>query len=414
MILAGGLAWTGRPAGAGLAWRAAFVALSLGGAGLLVWGLRTARPTWPQVLVGAVVLRVAVFPMAPALSDDGYRYLWDGVVTVQAGVSPYEFRPSAPALEAWHDRVEYRRMNSPQYYSVYPPASQAVFAVAAAAGGQDWRAGWYVLKLMLVVAELAGVVALARVCGSRAAALYAWHPLAVVEVAGQGHTEALVVGALGLVLVGGASRLPFASLGATLGGLVKLYPFTLLPSAWRREGVRGVVASVGLATVLTVPVWTPSAPGHVAESLTLFFGTFDAYAGPYRLVKAALYPVAGLEAGRAASLALLAVAVAWIGGSVARDDGSRSRLDSILGTTVCAAYLATSTLHPWYGLVLLFATPLLQSTWTLWVATFGTASYLSYELPGADLPVLVIGWGGGLVIALRERFRPRRHGLEEG
>ena len=61
--------------------------------------------------------------------------------------------------------------------------------------------GWLVLhhasrEGLLVAAELGGVLMLVRVVGAHAATLYAWSPLAVVEIAGQGHTEAVVVGAL--------------------------------------------------------------------------------------------------------------------------------------------------------------------------------------------------------------------------
>jgi len=46
------------------------------------------------VVAGAAVLfRLTVWPMAPALSDDVFRYRWEGMVQAEGG-NPYQARPS--------------------------------------------------------------------------------------------------------------------------------------------------------------------------------------------------------------------------------------------------------------------------------------------------------------------------------
>jgi len=409
-LLVAGLAWTARPPEAGAVWRVAFVTLHVAGcAGL--WALvRRTGPTVGQLVVGAVVFRLIALPMLPSLSDDGYRYLWDGVVRVEGGVSPYAFRPSDPRLAALDDGVLLERMNSPGYYSVYPPASQAVFAAAAPAhGAQGWRMSWWFLKLLLQIAEGIGIACLLRRLGPRATALYAWSPLAVIEIAGQGHTEALVVAGLGLVLVGG--RLPLASLGATVAGLAKLYPFALLPFAWRRDGAAGVAVSAALIAGLTALFWTPGAIAHAGESLALFFGTLDEYAAPYRLLKAALYPLLAESAGRAASVALSLGFAAVLAGVWLGDDGTRRTLTGAVLAVVLGVALTSTTLHPWYWLPVLFILPLLESkTWIYWLGCASSTAYLGYVLPEAALAATAVGWGGGLLLFVRER--PWRHGFE--
>ncbi|MGB3753446.1 MAG: glycosyltransferase 87 family protein, partial [Parerythrobacter sp.] len=252
---------------------------------MIAW-LRSTTPSIRSVLVGAVLFRLVALPMLPSLSDDGYRYLWDGKVVVEAGVSPYALRPSDPQLRALQGSVEYGRMNSQGYYSVYPPVPQAGFALAAALGTLgDWRVGWWAWKLLMVLAEGVAILLLVRSSGPRLAALYAWSPLAVVEVAGQGHTEALVLLGLALALQVGRWSWPAASIGLTLAGGTKLYPFLWLPQAWRREGWRGIAASLCIVGFLAVPISAPGALGHIGESLGLFFGMFDEYAAPYLLLK---------------------------------------------------------------------------------------------------------------------------------
>ena len=405
VVLTALLVATARTPEAGTGWRLAFVGLHLVAAAasaLAVWRLPLSRRA---VLWGAVLFRLCALPMLPTLSDDGYRYLWDGLVAVEAETSPYRYRPSDPALEAWHGRPEYERMNSQDYYSVYPPASQLAFAAAAGlSSGPDWRSTWWLWKVLMVLAELVAVVALLRVVGPALTALYAWSPLAVVEIAGQGHTEALVLLGLAATLTASRRPVPLASLGVALAGAVKLYPLALLPQAWRRDGWTGVLASSAALGVLSVPLWAPDAVAHVSESLGLFFGTFDEYAAPYRLLKAALYPLLGEGAGRAASAALggvfaLAVGLTWL-----TDDGTARSMRLSLAVVVLGFAATSAVLHPWYWTAALFALPLLQSKTPIWwTATWSTASYLEYVLPGSTLPVLVIGWGGGLALAWHDR-----------
>ena len=74
----------------------------------------------------ALVLRLAVFWLPPILSDDAYRYVWDGLVQAE-GYNPYLHTPDSPELEALHDEPVYAELNSPDRYTVYPPVSQTRF-----------------------------------------------------------------------------------------------------------------------------------------------------------------------------------------------------------------------------------------------------------------------------------------------
>ena len=400
------MAWCARPPEAGWAWRLAFCAVhTVAFVASLAYVRRvglTARTLW----VGAVVFRLVAFPLTPSLSDDGYRYLWDGAVAVEHGVSPYALRPNDPRLSSLHDGVAFERMNSPAYFSVYPPVSQQVFQLAVRLGGDGGLGGWFALKSLLLVAEGVGLWALVRAVGASRAGLYAWCPLPVVEIAGQGHTEALVVGGLGLLLVS-AGRVPWGSVGVTLAGLVKLWPLALLPHVWRRERWRGVVVSFTLFFATSFTLWTPGAFAHAAESLSLFFGTFDEYAGPYRALKWALHSFAGKAAGSVASVALTGVAALVAGWTVLTDEGERAGLRRSVATIVIVASCAASTVHPWYLTPVLYVCPLLgsrQQVPIFWIIAVSAWTYLAYSVPDAGLPALWVGWGGAVVVLLRQRF----------
>ncbi|MEM6328194.1 MAG: hypothetical protein AAF791_13855, partial [Bacteroidota bacterium] len=177
-LFAVGLLWTAREPASGAMWRVAFVVLTLGAVPCVAWAIQSARPCLGQVLGIAVALRVVLLPLGPTLSDDGYRYLWDGSRTLQ-GVSPYADTPREVIEAGETGPVLLELLNSPDYHSVYPPVSQTFFAVAMWMGG-SFGVAWVILKLLFVIVEMGGVWALGRHVRPSLLAWYAWHPVAVV------------------------------------------------------------------------------------------------------------------------------------------------------------------------------------------------------------------------------------------
>lgn len=405
-VCAAGLAWTARTPNEGVAWRMAFVGLSLGGSLVLVLGQRTWRPSARTVWAGALLMRLFLFPLAPTLSDDGYRYIWDGMVQVEEGESPYRWRPSDSALAAHHDEHIYQRMNSPEYYSVYPMVSQAVFAVGGLAYTYGWNVSWLVIKVVTVLAELVGIWCLFRLVAPHRVALYAWHPLAVVEVAGQGHTEGLLVGFVALSLLAAARKNSGAAAWMALAGWVKLYPLLLVPVAGHRSRPSGWWVAGLVVLAGAVPFVSGDSLLHVRQSLALYAGTFDFYSAPYLLIKSVGYPVLGEGAGR------LAAAVLGMGGVCAVGALTIQCLRGALGsaqairTGLVALSLTATALHPWYWLGVLLIIPLLEVKYSLtWLCTLSTATYIGYAWPPAFLIATSLGWGGALILAIRSRRR---------
>jgi len=93
-----------------------------------------------NILMVALLLRLMFLFTPPQLSDDIYRYLWDGS-TMLRGTNPYASAPStvkpAPELAVVHSRI-----NHPDYVTIYPPMAQVTFA-----GERPWEARSPVLSL---------------------------------------------------------------------------------------------------------------------------------------------------------------------------------------------------------------------------------------------------------------------------
>ena len=82
------------------------------------------RKTWAPILILFHVIPVFALPN---LSDDYFRFVWDARL-FSMGINPFDHLPSelVAGLDASMQQL-YSQLNSPDYYSVYPPWNQAVY-----------------------------------------------------------------------------------------------------------------------------------------------------------------------------------------------------------------------------------------------------------------------------------------------
>ncbi len=221
------------------------------------------------LIVGvALLLRLGLIFTTPSLSDDLFRYVWDGKV-LNAGVNPYLYPPSAPELAHLRGPL-WQGINHKEMPTPYPPLAEALFAAV-------WRLAPDSLAAMqgMAVAFDLGVVALlipmlARFgLDPRRAVIYAWNPLVLVQFAHSGHYDAaMILPLLGAIYLLEAGK-GWAS-GALLGvaTLLKLIPAVAAPLFLRFWGVAGLAAmgTVGAAGLLPWLVAGPSGSGLLSEA----------------------------------------------------------------------------------------------------------------------------------------------------
>jgi SAM-dependent methyltransferase len=397
------LAFCARSPAEGPGWRTAFVLSALALSLLVVLAWQRGGYTRGAVLGLALLLRALVFPLTPVLSDDGFRYVWDGMVQAE-GINPYRIVPSDPALAPFHGEPIHGALNSAHYYSVYPPLSQLVFAVGGAVYPLGWRASWYAVKLLVALAEVGGLLLLSRMVRARALVLYAWSPLVVVEAAGQGHTDALAVPLLLLgVLAIRRRRGALAGAALAAAGWVKLLPFVLVPLALKRGGWRVLVGAAALSALVVVPYAAPYVVPHVRVSLGLYVQLFEFNAGPYYVLKGLLALATGADWSKALGPALVVPFLASLAAVYAAHARGRLGLVSAFALGLGLFFACATTVHPWYLLPVLALVPLLIErpagrlfAWGwVWLAAWSLATYWRYAGPAWGYPAAVaFGWSG--------------------
>lgn len=358
------LSWSGAglPAPALLLWAAAFAAYA--GA-----ATRAGSFTRGQIWAGGIVLRVGLFPLAPTLSEDIYRYMWDGWVQ-RHGVNPYLYPPGAPELGSirtdWWSQINHSEVST-----IYPPGAQLVFFVLAWIGP-----AWWIFKLAWLAADLGAAWLLERWLDGQdrvAFLLYLWSPLLVVEVAWSGHLDPLgIAPMLGAVLLAAsATRRSWASgVWLGVGASIKFAPLAAIPVLWRRRGL----AAAALAGLVPLAFYLPYAAAgqQLFAGLRTYADVWSFNAGAYHVLDLLPGP-ADLPKWLAAIIVVAVVATAVFRGWT---------LGRTLFWAIGGALLLSPTIHPWYLLwVLPFACVYRSRGWILFTGTV----FLAYGGRGAYL-----------------------------
>ncbi len=327
---------------------------------LLVWATlhlaapAARAPTPARVLAVAVLARALLVGSPPWLSDDLYRYLFEGLA-LAGGHNPFVTSPAALA-ELAPDLAA--RVNHPSYTSIYPPLALAWFRALAALPPVPAAA-----QGAAAAADVVTVALLLRAGRPDAAWTWARHPLPIVAAAVGGHLD--VVG-VPLLLVALTAQPGAAAVAAVLGAGVKLVPATVLPALLRGPSPGAVVAGAAAGTAVVVAAAVP-----VLDASEGLLSSFRAYAQGWSFNGFA-WPVAQALLGEAARPALTgsaAVAVLWT--ALRTRDPARTAL--VAGG---ALVLLAPTVHPWYALWWLAPAVFLGHRGATIAATAPIAGYL--------------------------------------
>jgi hypothetical protein len=197
------------------------------------------------VMVVALAARVALFPVTPSLSDDLYRYLWEGRV-VLAGHDPYRLAPQAQVLAPLRDEAVFPRINHPELASVYPPLALAGFTLVARLSASVWAMKAWILLHDLALVWLLVYWVRGRGQDATAAIAYAWSPLVLAEFAGSGHHDPTSMVWLVAALMVAERRPVFSATALAIATLTKLAPIVALPFLWRSWSTRARLVALAL------------------------------------------------------------------------------------------------------------------------------------------------------------------------
>ena len=321
------------------------------------------------IAVIGIIFRLTVWPLAPALSDDPYRYRWEGKLQA-AGGNPYNYRPADPRLYDLRDSA-FPLVVGKDFKAVYGPLIQQIElwtyrAVTFIEKDPVRQVFWF--KLPFALCDLGVIAALWLLLSAHGlprerVLIYAWSPLAIVEFWATGHNDSVVVLLLALALLGAAKkRWTWAFTALSLAVAAKVWPILLFPIfiGWQRNRPQRWYqwwVALPILGLLAFPYWT-----NVTENMQFASGFVGGWRNNDSLFGIILWLAKDIYRAKYATFAIVAVTVLIL---VFR----QVTLERACFAAITVMLMVSANCHPWYltwllPLLALFSVPALL----LWTA----------------------------------------------
>jgi alpha-1,6-mannosyltransferase len=330
----------------------------------------------------AILLRLILLPALPLTSDDIFRYVWDGRVQA-AGINPYRYVPVAEELANLRDHAIFSHINRKEHaVTIYPPAAQIFFVLVT-----RLHESVTIMKAALVAFEavtILAVIALLRRRGWPATRVvaYAWHPLAIWEIANNGHIDGAMVAMMMLALwLFASGRVLSAGVAAAVAALFKPFAVLVLPAFWRPWDWRLPLATLGTVALLYGPYLSVGTgvlgflPSYVGEERLDSGSAFWAL----NVIQSAFGPLPWAQSAYGVAALLI------LSGLALRAGFRIERTLAITLNDISALLLAFSFLlspdYPWYFLMVVPFVALTGSPagWALTIGGFALYDLLAWD-----------------------------------
>ena len=364
-----------------------------------------------------LLARLSLFFCVPALSDDYFRFLWDGMLSWQ-GVSPYLQTPAeiinAGTLVDVPFSIElYEGLNSKNYHAVYPPVLQWLFLVAASL--KSVFGGVLILKSFLLLAELGVYWMLKKLLDRYGLPLsnivwYWLNPLLILEGIGNLHFEPVMLFFLlssvyhfsKLRESDGAFSFAFAALSKWFS--VLFLPLVLWKVSFKRA-LKIVLVTLVTSVCLYLPFWSVEESANQLQSIFLFIQRFEFNASFYYLINGVGEYLVGYNLNRIIGPSLilfsglLILLISWV-------YRFRNRLKMLEGMLfISSVFLFLSpVVHPWYLFVPVALSVFTKFKYPVWWSILAFMSYSAYAnaVVQENMWFLMLEYGIVFLILLRE------------
>jgi len=319
----------------------------------------------------AILLRFSLLFGLPNLSDDLYRFIWDGRL-LHNGINPFDHLPNyylqQATLPEGINPALYNQLNSPEYYTIYPPLAQLSFYLATWLFPNSILGSAIVMKLFLFTFECGNIWLLLRLLprfgiAARNALIYALNPLLILEITGNLHFEGAMVFFLLLSIYwlkkweehseSSNQLLLYSSLSFAFSIAAKLLPLMFLPLLIKRLGWKKsllyftvVGGAVGL---LFLPLISGAFLQNFGNSLDLYFRKFEFNASIYYVVRWIGFQIKGFNLiAKIGPMLALGALIGISALSFLEKKPKIDRLPLVMLFAICIYLSFTTTVHPWY------------------------------------------------------------------
>lgn len=352
-----------------------------------------------------IAFRAAFLLALPNLSQDFYRFLWDGRLIIK-GINPYLFTPNSFAglemtIPQGDQLINGMGTLNASNYSNYPPVLQFCYAVAALFAGKSILGSVIVLRVLLIAADIGTLLFGKKLLEklklpNHYIFWFFLNPFIIIELTGNLHFEGVMVfflvGALYFMAV---KKWLWSAMFLGLSVSTKLIPLLFLPLllpyfisqfASKSQAIKKLIlyylTVLGTVVLLFVPFLSRAFIENFAATLSLYFTSFEFNASVYYILRWIGFETVGWNIiGTAGKVLPVVVILFLLYLSFFRKVKDLSQLLVLMLFGICFYYLLSTTVHPWYLTI-----PLVLSVFTKYrfMLVWSFMIVLSYSAYGAD------------------------------
>ena len=401
--------------------------------GAFIFQLKNNKSNLKYLTVSAFLLRAVFLLAIPNLSQDFYRFIWDGRMLLE-GLNPYLYTPESfinsndfPVAQAQELYDGMGELNG-SHFTNYPPIKQLCFSIAALFAGHSILGSVVVLRLLIIAADFGTLFFGKKLLEKlnlpvRNIFWYVLNPFIIIELTGNLHFEGIMVFFLiwSLYLLH-QKKWVWAAVVFALSISVKLVPLLFLPLFFNyfkngakhlkilslQKNLNGTANTnetsillndeplgfsklilfyglIGITiVVLFAPFFSMEFISNYSNTVALWFNKFEFNASIYYVIREMGYLFRGYN-----EIAIIGKILAFIVflsvcglALLRRNCATKQLLVSMLFAFTTYLFLST-TVHPWYLVTLLVLAIFTDYKFPLVWSFIIILSYLAYLNPNS-------------------------------
>jgi len=350
------------------------------------------KESWLSYL--AVLFRLLFLLAIPNLSQDFYRFVWDGRLILE-GLNPYLHTPnelmesSIGLFPQMNTLYEGMGALSAKHYSNYPPVHQMPFIIAAFISKHSILGSIVVLRLILISADLGILVfgkKLLKKLNKPTRTMY-WfilNPLVIIELTGNLHFEGLMLCLfiMSLCFIH-SKKWHIAAVVMALSIAVKLVPVLSLPLFLNKLGWKKSVlfysVTAAVFIILFIPFFSFGLLENFSATIGLWFSNFEFNASVYYFLKGTLENINGVSVINSMGIIVACVVTLQTSYLLLKKKKETSQIILMILWILSGYYFISTTVHPWYIISLLLLSVFTNYKFVLvWSYTL-ILSYIAYN-----------------------------------